>query len=128
KTSPRPPSRCTNTASGCCSCWCWRMPAPPSTTTSSRATTPCAACCPRCAATTRPPDPIRRTDPMHVRNRVLPLALAAAFAAAPAAAADYVQVLGALSFASEYQGETFVGLFPDFSTTLSFDPAAPEHG
>ncbi len=63
---------------------------------------------------------------MHVRNRILPLALAAAFAAAPAVAADYVQASGALSFASEYQGETFVGLFPDFSTTLSFDPAAPQ--
>ena len=59
--------------------------------------------------------------------RLLPLALAAALAAAaPAAAADYVQSSGALSFASEYQGETFVGLFPGFSTTLSFDPAAPQ--
>src|SRR5690606_2121633 len=58
---------------------------------------------------------------------LLPLALAAALAAAaPAAAADYVQSSGALSFASEYQGETFVGLFPGFSTTLSFDPAAPQ--
>lgn len=66
---------------------------------------------------------------MTFRHRLLPLALAgslAAFAAAPAAAADYVQASGALSFASEYQGETFVGLFPDFQTTLSFDPAAPQ--
>lgn len=63
---------------------------------------------------------------MQIRSRILPLALAAAFAAAPAAAADYVQSSGALSFASEYQGETFVGLFPDFQSTLSFDPAAPQ--
>ncbi|MEN1941373.1 YceI family protein [Luteimonas sp. MJ246] len=63
-----------------------------------------------------------------LRNRLLPLALAAMLTAiaAPAAAADYVQSSGALSFASEYQGETFVGLFPDFRTTLSFDPAAPQ--
>ena len=64
---------------------------------------------------------------MTIRTRLLPLALAATFAiAGPAAAADYVQSSGALSFASEYQGETFVGLFPDFSTTLSFDPASPQ--
>ena len=67
-------------------------------------------------------------DTRTLRNRLRPLAFAAALAAfaAPAAAADYVQSSGALSFASEYQGETFVGLFPDFSTTLSFDPAAPQ--
>ncbi|MGY0611795.1 MULTISPECIES: YceI family protein [unclassified Luteimonas] len=65
---------------------------------------------------------------MNVRNRILPFALAAAFAAtaAPVAAADYVQSSGALSFASEYQGETFVGLFPEFQARLSFDPAAPQ--
>jgi len=65
---------------------------------------------------------------MILRNRFLPLALAATLAgfAAPAAAADYVQSSGALSFASAYQGETFTGLFPDFSTTLSFDPSAPQ--
>ncbi len=63
---------------------------------------------------------------MKTPIRLLPIALAAAFAAAPAFAADYVQASGALSFASEYQGETFVGLFPDFRTTLSFDPAAPQ--
>ncbi len=51
--------------------------------------------------------------------------LALAFAAAPAAAADYVQAPGsALTFASQYQGEVFVGRFPDFRTTFSFDPAA----
>ena len=54
------------------------------------------------------------------------LAAALASAASPALAADYVQSSGALSFASEYQGETFVGLFPDFQTTLSFDPAVPQ--
>ena len=65
---------------------------------------------------------------MTIRNRILPLALAGTLAvfAAPATAADYVQASGALSFASEYQGETFVGLFPDFQATLSFDPAAPQ--
>ena len=64
---------------------------------------------------------------MSFRNHILPLALAAALAAAnPALAADYVQSSGALSFASEYQGETFVGLFPDFRATVSFDPAAPQ--
>ncbi|MBJ6985017.1 YceI family protein [Luteimonas sp. MC1750] len=65
---------------------------------------------------------------MGIRNRTFPLALAAGLAAfaTPALAADYVQASGALSFASEYQGETFVGLFPGFSTSLSFDPAAPQ--
>ena len=65
---------------------------------------------------------------MTIRNRILPLALAGTLAvfAAPATAADYVQASGALSFASEYQGETFTGLFPDFQATLSFDPAAPQ--
>jgi len=64
----------------------------------------------------------------RTHSTALAAAVAAAFAAAPAAAgaADYVQSSGALSFASEYQGETFVGLFPDFRTTLSFDPAAPQ--
>lgn len=65
---------------------------------------------------------------MPIRTPLLSLALAVAgiAAASPAAAADYVQSSGALSFASEYQGETFVGLFPDFQTRLSFDPAAPQ--
>jgi len=64
---------------------------------------------------------------MTARTHVLPLALAGTLAfSLPAAAADYVQSSGALSFASAYQGETFTGLFPDFSTTLSFDPAAPQ--
>lgn len=65
---------------------------------------------------------------MTIRNRVLPVAaaIALAAAAAPASAADYVQASGALTFASQYQGETFVGRFPGFQTRLSFDPAAPQ--
>jgi polyisoprenoid-binding protein YceI len=44
-------------------------------------------------------------------------------AAVPVLAADYVQAPGsALTFASKYQGDVFVGRFPGFSTTLSFDP------
>ncbi|MBB6598114.1 YceI family protein [Luteimonas sp. MC1825] len=64
---------------------------------------------------------------MRSSHIILPLALAAALAfAAPAAAADYVQAAGsALTFASEYDGETFSGQFPRFTTTLSFDPARP---
>ena len=55
----------------------------------------------------------------------LPMA-AALLAAAPLHAAEYVQASGALSFASQYQGEVFTGQFPGFRTTLSFDPAAPK--
>ena len=47
-----------------------------------------------------------------------------AMMAAPAFAADYVQAPGSsLVFASQYDGETFTGSFPGFSTKLSFDPA-----
>lgn len=47
-----------------------------------------------------------------------------ALAAPVAAATDYVQAPGStLTFAGSYQGETFVGRFPDFATRLSFDPA-----
>ncbi|MEE7560525.1 YceI family protein [Xanthomonas sp. Kuri4-2] len=50
--------------------------------------------------------------------------LVAAFAAAPARAADYVQAPGSvLAFASKYDGEVFSGTFPGFDTRLSFDPA-----
>lgn len=56
-----------------------------------------------------------------------PAAVAAALVAmmaAPAVAADYVQAPGStLVFASQYDGETFTGSFPGFSTKLSFDPA-----
>ena len=49
--------------------------------------------------------------------------------AAPTWATDYVQASGsALAFAGKYQGAVFVGQFPGFSTTVSFDPAAPEKG
>jgi polyisoprenoid-binding protein YceI len=53
------------------------------------------------------------------------LALAGLLVAAlPAFAADYVQAPGStLIFASNYQGETFVGRFGGFDTRLSFDPA-----
>lgn len=51
-------------------------------------------------------------------------ALAALLAVAPAFASDYVQAPGSkLVFATEYQGEVFVGTLPDFSTRLRFDPA-----
>lgn len=44
--------------------------------------------------------------------------------AAPAIAADYVQAPGSsLTFAGNYQGETFNGRFPGFATRFSFDPA-----
>jgi len=50
-------------------------------------------------------------------------ALVALLAAPAASAADYVQTSGsALSFASQYDGETFTGRFPEFSTRLTFDP------
>lgn len=55
----------------------------------------------------------------------LPIA-AALLAVAPVSAAEYVQASGALSFASQYQGEVFTGQFPGFRTTLSFDPATPQ--
>lgn len=61
-----------------------------------------------------------------------PAAVAAALAtmlAAPVRAADYVQSAGStLAFATKYDGETFTGTFPGFSTLLSFDPSAPESG
>lgn len=65
---------------------------------------------------------------MTSRNHLLPLALAAALFAfgGPAHSADYVQASGSLDFTSAYQGEKFVGKFPDFQTRLSFDPAAPQ--
>ena len=51
--------------------------------------------------------------------------LVAGLQVAPAVAADYVQQRGGLSFVGKYQGETFTGLFPGFSTRLQFDPANP---
>ncbi|TBV72719.1 YceI family protein [Pseudoxanthomonas winnipegensis] len=56
-------------------------------------------------------------------------ALVAAFVAAPARAATYVQAPGStLVFASSYDGETFTGKFGKFDTKVSFDPAHPELG
>lgn len=44
-----------------------------------------------------------------------------------ALAEDYRQVAGStLAFAGEYDGETFSGTFPEFRTTLRFDPDHPE--
>jgi polyisoprenoid-binding protein YceI len=64
---------------------------------------------------------------MTFKHSLLLLSLATAgLAAGSANAADYVQSSGALTFASEYQGEIFTGQFPGFRTTLSFDPAAPQ--
>lgn len=58
-----------------------------------------------------------------MRPDLRPLLLAAALFAAPAFAADYVQAPGStLAFATQYQGETFSGRFPSFSTALRFDP------
>lgn len=56
-----------------------------------------------------------------MRNPALALLLFAA--SAPALAVDYVQAPGStLAFAGSYQGETFNGRFPSFTTKLSFDP------
>ena len=58
------------------------------------------------------------------RKPVFTALLALAALASPMAmAADYVQLRGGLSFVGKYQGETFVGLFPGFSTKMRFDPA-----
>lgn len=55
-----------------------------------------------------------------MRKLLLPALLALS---TPALAADYVQAPGStLAFAGKYQGEVFVGRFPGFSSTLSFDP------
>ena len=49
--------------------------------------------------------------------------------AAPTWATDYVQASGsALAFAGKYQGDVFVGRFPDFTTRLSFDPQRLRQG
>lgn len=58
-----------------------------------------------------------------MRPDLRPLLLATALLSAPAFAADYVQAKGStLTFATQYQGETFSGRFPSFATTLRFDP------
>lgn len=64
---------------------------------------------------------------MSFKPRLLSLPVVAALlAAGPLHAADYVQASGALTFASQYQGEVFTGQFPGFRTTLTFDPKAPK--
>ena len=64
---------------------------------------------------------------MTFKPLLLTLSLGAAvLAAGPSAAANYAQAAGALSFASQYQGEVFSGQFPGFRTTLSFDPKTPK--
>lgn len=51
------------------------------------------------------------------------LAVAALLCAVPARAVDYVQAPGStLTFAGSFQGETFTGRFPAFTTRLAFDP------
>lgn len=50
-------------------------------------------------------------------------AIAALLCAMPAWAVDYVQAPGStLTFAGSFQGETFTGRFPGFTTRLAFDP------
>jgi polyisoprenoid-binding protein YceI len=57
-------------------------------------------------------------------KRLVAVLLLGGAATVPALAADYTQAAGSsLTFAGNYQGETFSGRFPGFRTTLSFDPA-----
>lgn len=64
---------------------------------------------------------------LPLRTLGLGTLLAAAVLGVPvASAADYVQARGGLSFVGKYQGETFIGTFPGFSTRLQFDPTAPQ--
>ena len=55
------------------------------------------------------------------------LALAVLLAPGAAMATDYRQAPGStLAFAGEFDGELFTGRFPEFRTTLAFDPTQPE--
>jgi polyisoprenoid-binding protein YceI len=64
--------------------------------------------------------------PHEFRSPAAVTAALVAMLATPAFAADYVQAPGStLAFASKYDGETFTGTFPGFSTRISFDPARP---
>jgi polyisoprenoid-binding protein YceI len=58
------------------------------------------------------------------RNHVRAVGLVVALCiATPAFAGGYVQAPGStLTFTTRYQGESFVGRFPSFTTRLSFDP------
>lgn len=59
-------------------------------------------------------------SPARARAAALVIALAVA---APSFAADYAQAPGStLTFATQYQGEVFVGRLPSFTTRLRFDP------
>lgn len=63
------------------------------------------------------------------RAHAFALSALALLAAPLAQAADYVQAPGSvLTFATEYEGEVFVGRFPTFDTRISFDPAQPQAG
>ena len=63
------------------------------------------------------------------RTHAFALSALALLCAPLAHAADYVQAPGSvLTFATEYQGEVFVGRFPTFDTRISFDPAQPQAG
>lgn len=60
---------------------------------------------------------------MSIKFPLAAVLLAATSLSAPSFAADYVQSTGSsLTFASKYEGETFTGRFPSFTTKLSFDP------
>lgn len=62
-------------------------------------------------------------------GRTIRIALALGLACLPlqALAEDYRQVDGStLAFGGQYDGETFSGTFPEFRTTLRFDPEHPE--
>jgi len=62
--------------------------------------------------------------PTAIACTLAPFILSLALAAAPAQAADYTQAPGStLAFGGTFQGEPFAGRFPDFHSTLSFDPA-----
>ena len=57
------------------------------------------------------------------RARAAAILISALAVATPAVAADYVQAPGStLTFATQYQGEVFVGRLPSFTTRLRFDP------
>lgn len=62
--------------------------------------------------------------PTAIACTLAPFILSLGLAAAPAQAADYTQAPGStLAFGGTFQGEPFAGRFPDFHSTLSFDPA-----
>lgn len=59
----------------------------------------------------------------HARALATAALVLALGVAAPSFAADYTQAPGsALTFATRFQGEVFVGHLPSFTTRLSFDP------